>query len=201
MHRLVLSLAVVLLGTAAATAFDDASQAVIDRSKTGKGVTITDVATLMMASERWCYNQQDTKCQWSDVYLSTTADKAVIEISTAWSETTDISYVSEGEFREGRFICDIAFDWIPSVRAYGRVDGYALEGRELADLRAEISEMVDTSDDHACYDYIYRGHDASAQTITLLQRDYAGTGGDVLGEATVTLHFDKVTAEGLGWYW
>ncbi|NMA97510.1 MAG: hypothetical protein GX970_05250 [Phyllobacteriaceae bacterium] len=183
-----------------AVAFDDASQAVIDRAKVGKLLSIDDVATLMMGAERWCYNQQDYECAWSDIYLSTDADGATFEISHPWSDAVDIAFVSEGVFRDGRYICENAYNWVPSVRAYERGDGWALEGRELAALKAEIAETVDTSDDHACFDYIYRGHDRDEETITLLQRDYAGPDGNVLGEATVTLHFNRDTADELGWY-
>lgn len=181
-------------------AFDDASQAVIDRAKVGKALPIEDVATLMMGAERWCYNQQDDECAWSDIYLSTSAEGATFEISHPWSQTVDIVFVSAGVFREGRYICENAVDWIPSVRAYERGEGWALEGRELAALKQEIADTVDLTDDHACFDYIYRGHDVNEETVTLLQRDYAGPDGNPLGEAMVTLHFDKDIADALGWY-
>lgn len=200
MKRFLAALALALVPIFPALAFDDASQGVIDRAKVGKLLPITDVATLMMGAERWCYNQQDNECAWSDIYLSTSADGATFEISHPWSDAADIAFVSEGVFRDGRYICENAFNWVPSVRAYQRGDGWALEGRELAALKDEIASAVDFSDDHACFDYIYRGHDANEETITLLQRDYAGPDGEVLGEATVTLHFDRDTADELGWY-
>lgn len=200
MKRHVVLLTAMLLASPA-MGFDDASQAVIDASKIGKPLAIEDVGTLMMGAERWCYDQQDALCAWSDIYLSVDADGASFEISNPWSETVDISFVATGDFRDGRYICENGFDWVPSVRAYSREDGYALEGRELAALRDEIRTVVDTASQSACYDYIYRGHDADNLTITLLQRDYAGADDEVLGEVLVTLHYDKAVADNLGWYW
>lgn len=200
MNRFLAALTLTLVPIFPALAFDDASQEVIERAKVGKPLPIGDVATLMMGAERWCYNQQANECAWSDIYLSTSADGATFEISYPWSDAADIAFVSEGVFRDGRYICENAFNWVPSVRAYQRDDGWALEGRDLAALKEEIASVVDFSDDRACFDYMYRGHDANEETITLLQRDYAGPDGEVLGEATVTLHFDRDTAEELGWY-
>lgn len=188
------------LGLVPVLAYDAASQALVDRFKPGKLVPIADVGALMLGAERWCYNQRDNECAWSDIYLSVSDDVVRYELSNPWSETVDISFVAEGEFRSGRYICETGYDWISSVRAYIRNDGMAIEGRELEALKQEIADYVDIGNQSDCFDYLYAGHDAGAQTISLTQRHFVGGVHDPANDAGVTLHFDKATAEDLGWY-
>ncbi|ODT76818.1 MAG: hypothetical protein ABS76_30055 [Pelagibacterium sp. SCN 64-44] len=199
--RLVVFFGVALMALSGpAAGYDADSQAVIDRFKPGKLVPIADVGVLMMGAERWCYNQQGSECAWSDIYLWVEGDRVGYELSNPWSEGVDISFVDEAEFRDGRYICETGFDWLPSVRAFVRGDGMAIEGRDLAALKAEIATMADIGGAGDCFDYLYRGHDAEAQTVTLLQRQFVGGVHEPVNDAEVTLHFDKAKADGLGWY-
>ncbi len=199
MRRLALLASACLAIAMPAMAMDDASQAVVERLKPGKLVHIEDVGTLMMGSERWCYHESEGACAWSDIYLEVTADGARYEIGNAWDENTDIISIDEGELRDGRYVCETGFDWVPTVRAFSREDGTALSGRELDALRQEIAANVSERSD--CYDYVYRGRDEDADTVMLLQRQYSGGVHDPANDAEVTLHFDKASADALGWYW
>lgn len=201
MHRLALLLVLALCGALPSLGQDAQSQAVIDRTKAGKLMAISDVAVLMMGAERWCYNQQEGNCAWSDIYLSVDADGASYEISNPWSEETDISFVDQAAFREDRYICEIGFDWVPSVRAYERDDGNAIEGRALATLKAEIYSQVTLEDNDDCFDYHFQGQDKAARTVTLSQRHYIDGATDPTNDSVVTLHFDAESAAALGWYW
>lgn len=201
MHRFAVLVAITLVGSVPALGFDADSQAVIDHLKVGKHLPIASIATLMRGSERWCYNLRDGNCAWSDIYLDVTDTGAKYEISNPWNEKVDISSVDQGVFKEGRYICETSFDWVPSVRAFDRESGSAIEGRALETLRQEISAAVDTSQSADCFDYVYRGADADEQTVTLLQRQYVDGVTDPANDAEVTLYFDKDAAEALGWYW
>ncbi len=201
MSRIIALFAATLSLVAPGLAYDAGSQALVDRFKVGKLVRPADLATLMMGAERWCYNQQGYDCGWSDIYLSADADGASYELTNPWSESIDISFVDRGEFRNERYFCEMGMDWVPSLRAFGRADGLAIEGRDLAALRDEIAVLVQAEDSSDCFDYIYRGHDAAEQTITLLQRQFVGGVHAQDRDATVTLHFDKLKADNLGWYW
>lgn len=201
MRRLALSVFVVFAGALPGLAFDTDTEAVLNRAKTGKLVPISDIAKLMMGSERWCYNERDGECSWSDIYLGIEGNDVTYEISNPWSEDVDISFVDRGELRDNRYICEAGFDWIPSVRAYSRDDGNAIEGRDLEALRQEIRDAVDTSANSDCFDYLYRGSDAENETVTLLQRQYSDGVTDPAYDAVVTLYFNKEAADDLGWYW
>lgn len=201
MRQRALAVALLLAGAPSALAFDADSQAVLDRMKSGKLMPISDVAVLMMGSERWCYNERAGECSWSDIYLSTDAKGAVYEISNPWSEEVDISFVDEGVFRDDRYICEIGHDWITSVRAYGREDGNAIEGRALATLKDDIRAQVTIEGSDDCFDYVYRGADPQRQIVTLLQRQYVDGETNPADDAVVSLYFDKDAAEALGWYW
>ncbi|MBJ3785906.1 hypothetical protein [Devosia sediminis] len=201
MRRLAFSLALLVAGAVPGLAFDADTEAVLDRLKTGKLVHIDDIATLMMASERWCYFEQDGECSWSDIYLSIEGTDATYEISNPWTEEIDISFVDHGELRDNRYICEIGFDWVPSVRAYEREDGDAIEGRALEALRQEIASTITTADNSDCFDYVYRGADAETEIVTLLQRQYVDGETDPANDVEVKLYFDKDAAEALGWYW
>ncbi|MHA6299813.1 hypothetical protein [Devosia sp. CAU 1758] len=201
MHRLALLLILILGSALPGLAQDAQSQAAIDKMKSGKLMAISEVAVLMMGSERWCYREQEGNCAWSDIYLSVNANGATYEISNPWSEETDISFVDEAVFKEDRYICEMGIDWVPTVRAFERESGSAIEGRALAALKAEIYSMVTTDDDDGCFDYLYQHQDKSAETVTLLQRHYIDGVTDPGNDALVTLHFNKDSAEALGWYW
>lgn len=201
MRRTVPFLAVALaLGTTAVFAFPAEIDSALSGLKVGKAVPIETVAEFMRLSERWCYNETDGACGWTDIYLSVDADGATYEIANAWSEDVDVAFVDHGVFRDGRFICETGFDWVPSVRATRRADGSVIGGRELAALRDEIASYQNGVQD--CFDYEYRGSDSEAGTITLLQRQYDESGEtDPLNDAEVTLHFDATSAAELGLYY
>lgn len=183
-------------------AFDEATAAIVAHHKAGKPINITDVAQLMRSSERWCYNQDGTTCDWSDVYLNVTDAGADYEISNAWNETYDIAFVDKGVFEDNRSICETGFDWVPSVRASLRADGSVVSGRALATLKADIAaEIADGDSARNCFDYLWQGADAAAQTITLLQRQYVDGAYDASRDTPVTLHFDPTSAAALTWRW
>lgn len=196
-----LSVALLAAGALPGLAFDADTEAVLERLKTGKLVQASDVAVLMRGSERWCYREQEGNCAWSDIYLRVEGTDLRYEISNPWSEDIDISFVDEGEFRDNRYVCEIGFDWVPSVRAYNRDSGNAIEGRELEELRQEISASAAPENNSDCYDYLYRGVDAETQVVTLLQRQYVDGVTDAANDAVVTLYFDRAAADNLGWYW
>ena len=202
MKRL-LSIAALVLGCVTPSlAFDAATQAIVSHHKAGKPISITDVAVLMRASERWCYNQDGLTCDWSDVYLDVSDTGAVYEISNAWDITHDIAFVDKGEFKDDRYICETGFDWVPSVRASLRADGSTVGGRPLATLKAEIAEVISQRENGtSCFDYLWQGSDAAAQTVTLLQRQYVNGSYDESRDTPVTLHFDADTAAKLTWRW
>lgn len=189
------------IAVAPGLAQDAASQAVIDGMKAGKLMEISDVAVMMMGAERWCYNEQEGNCAWSDIYLSVSETGAVYEISNPWSQDIDISFVDQGVFKDNRYICEAGSDWVPTVRAFGREDGTAIEGRDLAALKEEIYGVVTPEDADDCFDYLYQHQDKSAETVTLLQRHYMDGETDPANDALVTLYFDKEAADALGWYW
>lgn len=199
MRRLAILLAASLAAALPISAMDTASQAVVDKLKPGKMVHIEDVGALMMGAERWCYNEDDGGCAWTDIYLEVTQEGARYEIGNAWDENTNIFSTDRGEFRDGRYICETGYDWIQTVRAFSRADGSPLFGRALETLRQEIADNAGERND--CFDYVYRGHDAAADTVTLLQRQYTAGEHDPANDAVVTLHFDKASAEALNWYW
>ena len=201
MRRLAILLVLLCGSVMPGLAQDAQSQALIDHMKTGKLVHISDIAVLMMDSERWCYREQDGNCAWSDIYLSTSAKGATYEISNPWSEEVDISFIDEGVFKDDRYICETGLDWVPTVRAYGRESGTAIEGRELAALKDEIYGVVNVEDDDDCFDYLFQHQDKAAETVTLLQRQYVDGQTDPANDALVTLYFNKEAADALGWYW
>lgn len=205
MRRLALLLTLVLGSVLGAVlpgfAQDAENQAIIDRMKAGKLMAISDIAVLMMGSERWCYQLQDGNCAWSDIYLEVDAEGASFEISNPWSEEVDISFVDRGVFKDDRYVCETGHDWVPSARGYTREDGTAIEGRALAALKQEIYSTVTPTDRDDCFDYLYQHQDKQAETVTLLQRQYVDGETDAANDALVTLHFNTDAAEALGWYW
>lgn len=199
MKTLLAALALSLVATSSALAFDGATEAVIAEQKVGKPVPIEAVADLMQASARWCYLEQAGSCAWTDIYLSVTPEGAEYEIANAWSDTIDIAVIDRGRF-ENEAICETEHDWLPSVRATRRVDSQLLDGRALRDLKAEIGAGLETAQ-LDCFDYVYRGADRSARTITLLQRQSRAGIYDPTRDTLVTLHFDPDAAARLTLRW
>lgn len=199
MYRLLACFAFGALTLTPALAFDGETQAVLDRMKLGKLVPITEIATLMRRSERWCYAEDGGACAWSDIYLDVTGKGATFEIGNAWDADTDVVFTDHGTFRDGRYICETGYDWVPTIRAISRKDGTALTGRALWALKAVIAEGRSESVD--CFDYVLKGSDADAQTITLLQRQHTDGVTDPDRDVTVTLHFDAESAAALSWYY
>jgi hypothetical protein len=201
MKTLLAATALTLAFGSSAFAFDTATQAIIDRHKANKPVSISDIATLMQSSERWCYLEDAAgTCSWSDIYLDVTDSGAEFEIGNAWSETVDIVFTDTGTFEDGRSICETGVDWVPTIRAVHRADGSMLLGRELQSIKAEVAA---TQSDSVvdCFDYLYLSSDAEAQTVTLLQRQTTADVYDPAKDTEVTLHFDPANAAALTWRW
>jgi hypothetical protein len=200
MRRLFACLAIGIVGLTPALAFDGETQSVLDRTKVGKLVPSTEIAKLMRNSERWCYAEDDGACSWSDIYLEVTDEGATYEIGNAWDADQDVIFTDNGKFADGRYICETGNDWLPSIRAINRANGVALGGRELWALKTQIgdgrsSERID------CFDYVLKGSDAEAETITLLQRQFIDGATDTMNDVTVTLHFNAESAAALTWYY
>lgn len=196
--RVLLALAATLVLTGSALAFDADTQAIADRYKVGKALKVADLKTLMLASERWCYSEEDGTCGWSDIYLEVEGDHVAFELGNAWNTDVDIAFVTEGEFRDERYFCEVGEDWVPGVRAINRADGTLVGGRELAALKREIETVVASGSDD-CFDYQFVSADAANQTITLNQRQYVDLEHDPDMDTQVTVHFDKASAAALTW--
>ena len=194
------AIALSLMPLSTALAFDATTAAVIAGQKIGKPVAIADVAALMEGSARWCYVEDAGSCAWTDVYLAVTTEGAEYEIGNAWDDSVDIALIDHGRFADGKAICETDSDWLASVRATRRADGSAMSGRELRDLKAQIAEVTGAPG-HDCFDYVYRGADAAAQTVTLLQRQSSDGVYDQAQDTLVTLHFDPETAAQLTLRW
>lgn len=199
MRRLLACLVLGLVGLSPALAFDAETQGVLDRMKLGKLVPIGEIATLMRQSERWCYAEDEGACAWSDIYLEVTAKGATFEIGNAWDAETDVIFTDHGTFRDGRYICETGYDWVPTIRAISRKDGTPIGGRALWTLKTAIGAGRNESVD--CFDYVLKGSDPEAQTISLLQRQHTDGVTDPDRDVTVTLHFDTDTAAALTWYY
>ena len=182
-----------------AHAFDTSIREMTARLKAGKPVPIADVAELMRKSERWCYWEEASTCSWSDIYLEVTDAGASYEIGNAWDATRDIVFTDTGVF-EGNAICETGVDWLPFVRGIWRETGLPINGRELQALKDEVaasrSEAVID-----CFDYSYLSVDASALTITLLQKQYTDGAYMPQFDTEVTIHFDPARAAALTWRW
>lgn len=200
MKTLLVALALTLATGSAARAFDADTQAIVTRHKAGKPVNITDIAHLMRASEQWCYIEQDRSCAWTDIYLEVADEGAQYEIGNAWDVETDISFTDRGVFKDGRYVCEAGYDWVPSVRATRRSDGSVIGGRQLFELKTAIytTREGDTQD---CFDYLYLRSDADYQQITLLQRQYTDDVHVEGNDIEVTLHMNAEDAAGLTWRW
>lgn len=199
MKALRVATAIVLLGSPAALGFDPAIEAIAGHYKRGKLVNAKDVGELMRKSERWCYAEAAGQCAWSDIYLAVTDEDARFEISNAWSDTVDVSFIDHGVFNDTNQICETANDWVPTVHARSRPEGLAIGGRTLEAIKAELGTNRDATVD--CFDYLYEGSDAQGQIVTLLQRQYTDGVHQAGADVTVSLHFDHAAAAALtlGW--
>jgi len=200
MKILLATMAVALSMAPPALAFDADTQAVIDRSKAGKPISMSHMATLMRASEKWCYDNQDHSCAWTDIYLDVTDSGATFEIGNAWDAETDIAFTDEGVFKDDRYICETGEDWVPTVRATRRNGNGPIEGRLLWALKLTIAANRD-AETIDCFDYLYLRSDADYQTITLMQRQYTDDVYVEGGDVEVSLHFNAEDAAGLTWRW
>lgn len=199
MRRLLACLVIGFVGISPVLAFDAGTQDVLDRMKIGKLVPIADIATLMRSSERWCYAEEEGSCSWSDIYLDVTETGATYEIGNAWDADRNVIFTDHGTFEEGRYICETGYDWVPTLRAFNRADGSPINGRPLWAFKTEIGEGRRASVD--CFDYVLKGADAEAETVTLLQRQFKDGVTDTSNDVMVTLHFNADTAATLTWYY
>lgn len=195
MKALLAAMAIILVGSPAAWSFDANIEAITSHYKAQKLVKAADIGELMRLSERWCYAEEAGQCAWSDIYLEVTGQDFRMEISNAWSETVDISFIDRGVFADNNQICESGENWQPSIHARRRADGTAIGGRELAAIKAEVGANRDDAID--CFDYLYRSADAEAQTVTLLQRQYVDGVHQADADVAVTLHFDPTNAAAL----
>lgn len=197
MTKVLTTLALVLLASPAAHAFDTETQAVLDRYKPGKLLAAADVAQLMGRSERWCYDLRDGTCAWSEIYLEVTDTTVEFELSNAWDIDTDYAMTDTGQFADNT-ICQTGTNWIPTVRATRRSDGTAIGGRALHDLRLAMAEArpdVESYDD--CFDYLYLAGDAEGEVVTLLQRQYIDGVHEAANDVEVSILFNAEDAAAL----
>jgi hypothetical protein len=199
MKALFAATALFVLASSAALGFDATIEALTGRYKAQKLVKAADVGELMRLSERWCYAEEAGECDWSDIYLDVTAEDARFEISNAWSETVDLSFIDRGVFNEQNQICETGNDWTSTIHARTRPDGIAVIGRELEAIRDEVDASRENIVD--CFDYLYLSSDANAQTVNLTQRQYTDGVYQADADVAVTIHFDPAAANALRQRW
>ena len=200
MKMLLAAMAITLTTSSASLAFDADTQAIISRHKANKPVSMTDIATLMRASEQWCYDNQDHSCAWTDIYLDVTDTGVTYEIGNAWDADTDIAFTDEGVFKDDRYICETGKDWVPTLRAIRRSDDSVISGRMLWELKAAVYATRDGATQD-CFDYLYLRSNPDQETITLLQRQYSDDVRIEGNDVEVSLHFNAEDAAGLTWRW
>jgi hypothetical protein len=196
------ALLLAMAGTGAA-AMDADAEALARGYKGGKAVAIGDVATLMRLSERWCYDEQQGSCAWSDIYLEVTDAGATYEITSLWDADREITLTDEGTFRDGRFICETSADNTPTLRARTVADGTEIGGRDLWALKGEVAAQAaaNPQSPDICYDYVFVGLSLPDDTINLTQRIWRSGATDPTEDAVVTLHFDAQKAAVLTTRW
>ena len=195
MKTLFLAAVLLAVSTGASFAIDDASLAVAQSYKPKKQIKIEDVAVLMRGADYWCYKETSDGCDWGERYLDVGAETATYEVSNAWDETRDIAFTDVAEFRDGRFICENGYDYIPSVYGHNRQSGEPIFGRELAGIKAEMVTNNAGDTTLNCFDYVFGSVDAGAGIITITQRQFIEDGTtDPANDAVVTLHFDTTDA-------
>lgn len=194
MKTLLAALALMLALPSAAQAFDTETAALVGKYKSGKPVAGADVAALMRGSEKWCYDNQDSSCAWSEVYLDVTEDAVSFELANTWDDATAYAFTDQGAFKDDA-ICQTGYNWIDNLRAMRRSDDGIILGRALRDFKLAMAEArpdLETYDD--CFDYLFVSSDAEQQVVTLRQRQYAGGVHDPLNDVEVTIHFDAEDA-------
>lgn len=200
MLKAMLVLAACLVMAGSSLAFDDATQALVDRQKPGKALTTDQLAQVMLSSERWCYREDAGTCGWTGIYLHADKTGAQFEIANSWSADIDIAYQQSGTFSGRHQLCETDAEWVSTMRATHRGDGSAIGGRELAALKADIAAVL-VADTDDCFNYLYRSADPRAQTISLLQRQYVEARHNPDQDVTVTVHFDAQSGAALTTRW
>jgi hypothetical protein len=194
--KLLYAAAAVLALASPAFAFDPTITDIVAHMKPKAMVDTTDLAALMRGSEAWCYNEEDGTCQWRDVYLEVTEAGPRLEVSNKYWDEYDMYIVDKAEFQQDRYSCEYGYDWTPSVRLTRRSDGTPVNDRELDTMRVQLANNFG-NDEPDCFDYLFVRADATANTITLLQRTYSDFVRDEDGDTAVTLHFDGADAAAL----
>lgn len=181
---------------APAFAFDPTIAEIVGSLKPKAMVDTRDVAALMKGSERWCYNEENGSCAWSDVYLDVSDAGPRVETSSEYWDDYNMYIVDKAEFQQDRYVCEYGYDWTPSIRLTRRSDGTPVNDRELDTFRVQLANNfgIDKPD---CYDYLFVRADPEASTITLLQRTWSDFVKDEGSETPVTLHFDAADANTL----
>lgn len=185
-----------LVGPAWAQTYPSA-EVVATTTKSGKWLHADELAGLMREAEVWCYNEENSTCQWSEIYLDVTLDPQGItyDSTNSWDSDKDLYFVDKVEFRDDRYICEFGYDKVASTRAI-RSDGTPIVGRELQAVRDEVTEARAPAPNF-CYDYTYGSYDAAAGTMSLTQRQYLGGVVDPSKEAGITLFFRAADAAAL----
>ena len=196
MKPILAALVLIALGSAPSLAFDADTTALIARYKGHKPVAAKDVQTLMRASERWCYDQEAQSCSWSDIYLTVDSNTARFEIGSPWSEDIDLSYIERANFDDDGRLCENDTGWIETLFATNHADGVAIHGRALQAIKDELNSQTENGVTD-CFAYLYLSADENAQTVQLLQRQYADGAYQADKDVAVTLHFDATSASTL----
>jgi hypothetical protein len=196
MKTILAALALIALGSAPSLAFDADTTSLIARYKSHKPVAAKDLQTLMRASERWCYDQEAQSCSWSDIYLSIDSKTARFEIGSPWSEDIDLSYIERANFDDDGRLCENDTGWIETLFATNHADGVAIHGRALQAIKDELNSQTENGVTD-CFAYLYLSADENAQTVQLLQRQYADGAYQADKDVAVTLHFDATSASTL----
>ena len=196
MKPILAALVLIALGSAPSLAFDADTTALIARYKGHKPVAAKDVQTLMRASERWCYDQEAQSCSWSDIYLTVDSNTARFEIGSPWSEDIDLSYIERANFDDDGRLCENDTGWIETLFATNHADGVAIHGRALQAIKDELNSQTENGVTD-CFDYLYLSADENAQTVQLIQRQYADGVYQPDKDVAVTLHFDATSASTL----
>ncbi|GLQ53383.1 hypothetical protein [Devosia nitrariae] len=203
MRGLCVAVMAAVVAAAPVVAMDAEAEALVSGNKAGKLLPIEDVAVLMRASERWCYNEEAQTCDWSDIYLEVDAEGATYELADFWSPDVEIALTEYGVFRDGQFICETGEESTQTLRARNGVDGRPLGGRELFALKAEMAAAYAAEGDAspACFDYLFVGYSPSEETVRLTQRIWRDGTTDPAEDALVTLHFDPSVVDALSVRW
>jgi hypothetical protein len=180
-----------------AFALPDEIQTIVETYRAEKPVLAADLGTLMQAAERWCYDEMDGTCGWSDIYLDVGGDTATYQIGYLWDEDIE-TYITETIAIDGNRVCETGETFERSLIAR-HPGGELILGRELHDLRAEF--LANTDRTIQCFDYIYLSASPADETVTLRQRSWTGEETSAADDAIVTLHFDPVAAAALTHRW